>query len=342
MSLMPSSSPADAAASPSASPLPAANLSPTLVPRAPVLLAAEWRGLPEVPWNAATVQAVSTGLTLVATLVQRHQGRIVQVTGRTVLVAFGLEADEAQAEQVEHAVVCAVALQMALREWQLQHPAAEGAGLYLGLGLCAGPVMAGCLPGGEASGVVALLGAPVRRVKRLATFSLRGQVLIEEALYQRCWGLVSATAPVDVIFAPGEASHTLRELVAIPSRKLKVPRREFRRSHRVTVHLPCTCQQVLHGTVLPARFQATVRNLSYHGVHLDLPSDWVSPGTPLALHGELRLNFTLPYEIEPATDIAARVVFVQDDGSVGLEFIDPPPVFQAQVQRCVLQHLALR
>lgn len=318
-------------------------MSPTLVPRLPVLLAAEWRGLPEAPWDTATAQAVSTALTLMATLVQRHQGRIVQATGRVVLVAFGLETEEALPEQVEHAVVCAVALQMALREWQLQHPTAEGAGLYLGLGLCAGSVMAGLLPqGAEAWGPLALLGAPVRSAKRLATFSLRGQVLIEEALYQRCWGLVSATAPVEVIFAPGEASHTLRELVAIPSRKLKVPRREFRRSHRVTVHLPCTCQQVLHGTVLPARFQATVRNLSYHGVHLDLPSDWVSPGTPLALHGELRLNFTLPYEIEPATDIAARVVFVQDDGSVGLEFIDPPPVFQAQVQRCVLQHLALR
>lgn len=318
-------------------------MSPTLVPRLPVLLAAEWRGLPEAPWDTATAQAVSTALTLMATLVQRHQGRIVQATGRVVLVAFGLETEEALPGQVEHAVVCAVALQMALREWQLQHPTAEGAGLYLGLGLCAGSVMAGLLPqGAEAWGPLALLGAPVRSAKRLATFSLRGQVLIEEALYQRCWGLVSATAPVEVIFAPGEASHTLRELVAIPSRKLKVPRREFRRSHRVTVHLPCTCQQVLHGTVLPARFQATVRNLSYHGVHLDLPSDWVSPGTPLALHGELRLNFTLPYEIEPATDIAARVVFVQDDGSVGLEFIDPPPVFQAQVQRCVLQHLALR
>lgn len=318
-------------------------MSPTLVPRLPVLLAAEWRGLPEAPWDTATAQAVSTALTLMATLVQRHQGRIVQATGRVVLVAFGLETEEALPGQVEHAVVCAVALQMALREWQLQHPTAEGAGLYLGLGLCAGSVMAGLLPqGAEAWGPLALLGAPVRSAKRLATFSLRGQVLIEEALYQRCWGLVSATAPVEVIFAPGEASHTLRELVAIPSRKLKVPRREFRRSHRVAVHLPCTCQQVLHGAVLPTRFQATVRNLSYHGMHLDLPSDWGSPGTSLALHGELRLNFTLPYETEPATDIAARVVFVQDDGSVGLEFIDPPPVFQAQVQRCVLQHLALR
>lgn len=229
-------------------------LSSTLVPRAPVLLAAEWRGLPATPWEATTAQAVSTCLTLIATLVQRHQGRIVQATGRTVLVAFGLETDEAQPEPLEHAVVCAVAVQMALREWQLQHPTAEGAGLYLGLGLCAGPVMAGLLPGGgEAPGAVAVLGAPVRRAKRLATFSLRGQVLIEEALYQRCWGLVSATAPVSVIFAPGEASHTLRELVAIPSRKLKVPRREFRRSHRVGVHLPCTCQQVVHGAVLPSR-----------------------------------------------------------------------------------------
>ena len=36
----------------------------------------------------------------------------------------------------------------------------------------------------------------------------------------------------------------LRELVAMPSRKLKVPRQEFRRSHRVGARVSCLCQRI--------------------------------------------------------------------------------------------------
>lgn len=320
---------------------PASAVSPLLAHRSPILLAAEWRGLPALPGDAAATQAVATSLALVATLVQRHQGQIVQCTGQNLLAAFGLESAEAGADDLEHAVTCAVALQMAFRGWQLQPQAAHGPAMYLGIGLCAGPVLAGPLSG--VAGPWAVLGDSVRRAEQLRAFSLRGQVLIEESLYQRCWGLVSVTAPMVVALAPGEIPLTLRELVAVPSRKLKVPRQEFRRSHRMQLDVACTCQPVLNGVALSAPFQAWLHNLGYNGVQLawSLDDSQTAPFAPPALHSELRLSFSLPWESEPAHGIATRVVTLLPGGA-GLEFIAPPPAFEAQVRRCVQQHLALR
>lgn len=313
---------------------------PALLSREPIVLAAEWRGLPDAPFDAAAAQAVTTCLALASALVQRHQGQLVQCTGTGLLAVFGLGTDTAQAEDIENAVACAVALQMALREWQLQPQVAQGPALYLGMGLCAGPVLAG--PLAVAGSTVAVLGAVVRRAEQLRAFSLRGQILIEEGLYQRCWGLVSATAAVPVRLSPGETPLTLRELVAVPSRKLKVPRQEFRRSHRMPVALPCTCHRVAHGAVLAGGFSATVRNLGLYGLQLALPTGGLAAALPLALHDELRLGFTLPGDAEPLHDLPARVVSLPHDGCIGLEFVAPTPAFEAQVRACLQQFLALR
>lgn len=315
---------------------------PRLAPREVALLAIDLRGGPAhlgaAPADAdAGTQALATGLSLVATLVQRHQGHLVQCTGQGLLAVFGL--CEPLASAVEQAATCAVALQMAMRELHVHGPASPVQDLYLGMGLCAGPVVAGGLAGG--AGPWAVMGPLVRRAEQLRAFSLRGQVLIDDALYQRCWGLVSASAPTTVTLAPGEGPFAVRELVAIPSRKLKVPRQEFRRSHRVPLDLPCAVQCVVEGRVQPTVFQARVRNLGYHGLQLAALEGGAGP-VSVPLHGELRLALVLPGEAETLREVAARVAVQLPGGALGLEFMAPTPAFEARVRRCVQQQLALR
>ncbi|AVS76489.1 PilZ domain-containing protein [Paracidovorax cattleyae] len=233
---------------------------------------------------------------------------------------------------VQRAAMYAVALQMALKDLNDAFREERMPPVYVGVGIAFGTALLGDLApprGGRQASV--LLGAVVAEASQLRAFALRGQVLVSEAVYQRCWTMASVSAPSHV-FVKGLAEPlSLRELVAVPSRRLKVPRQEFRRSLRVEANLPCTCQLVQDGAVLPHLVACSVRDMGYHGALLEL-------GEPVPLHGELRLAFDLPIARYQARDVYARVVTLNTTGPqvlAGVEFTATSPEFDAQVRRFV-------
>ena len=129
---------------------------------------------------------------------------------------------------------------------------------------------------------------------------------------------------------------SMRELVAIPTRRLKVPRQEFRRSHRVEVRIPCTYQIVQDGVVLPHVAQAVIRDMGYHGAMLELVE-------PLDLQGEVRLSFDLTLVQYQARDLYARVVTLKTDTPhpmAGVEFTSTSAEFEARAQMFVQMMVA--
>lgn len=145
-------------------------------------------------------------------------------------------------------------------------------------------------------------------------------------------------APVQVWIKGRSEPVALRELVAVPSRKLKVPRQEFRRSHRVQAQLPATYQVVRDGVVLPHVAACTLRDVGYHGTMLVLSE-------PLMLQDEVRLSFDLPMANYQARDVYARVVTLasgEDGVLAGMEFTRTSAEFDAHVQRFVQMLVAAR
>ena len=243
----------------------------------------------------------------------RYQGSIDKFTGDSITVLFGAYAE--RPDDVMRAMACAVEMQLAMRLLNDQYQRGRMPELYMGIGLNTGSVMVGRF-GSEAFSQYTVIGNEVSLASRIESFSLRGQVLISENTYKRSNGTASVTEPVDVFVAGKLVPVKVRELIAIPSLHLKVPRQEFRRSHRVAVRIPCSLQILEGTTVLPNAIKAHILDIGYHGVLLELD-------LPLEVGFDVKLNFDMTLVEYPATDIYARVMKTSHaDGHVlaGLEF----------------------
>ncbi|SDO30059.1 adenylate cyclase [Rhodoferax sp. OV413] len=246
-------------------------------------------------------------------VIARYQGSIDKFTGDSMTVLFGAHAE--RPDDVMRAMACAVEMQLAMRLLNDQYQRGRMPELYMGIGINTGSVMVGRF-GSESFSQYTVIGNEVSLASRIESFSLRGQVLISENTYKRSNGTVSATEPVDVFVAGKLVPVKLRELIAIPSMHLKVPRQEFRRSHRAEVRIPCSLQILEGTTVLPNPIKAHILDIGYHGVLLELD-------LPLEVGFDVKLNFDMTLVEYPVTDIYARVMKISHaDGLVlaGLEF----------------------
>ncbi len=300
-------------------------------PREVTILLADLRGFTALSAQlpaGIVITALNRCLVRLSEVVAKYQGSIDKFMGDSIMVLFG--APVARPDDVERAVQCAIEMQIAMRDLNYQHREEGLPQVFLGVGVNTGSVMAGRF-GSDVYSEYTVIGDEVNLTSRIEAFSLRGQVLISEATYQRCWGLVSASAPMQVHVKGRAQPVALRELVAIPSRKLKVPRQEFRRSHRVEACLPCLCQRMQDKIVVPEILHATARDIGYHGMLLELAH-------PLELHTELKLEFTLALVNSQVSDVYARVVAMRQEGPrwlAGLEFTSIQPETHSKVQMFV-------
>ena len=307
-------------------------------PREVTLLLADLRGFTEMSAlqpAADVIAALNRCLVRLSEVVLRHQGTIEQFLGDSMRVVFG--APIAHEDDVERALVCAVEMQLAMRDLNLVHLRERLPQVYLGIGVNTGMVMAGRF-GSDLFSQYTVMGEEVDLASRIEAFSLRGQVLISESTYQRCWNRVSATAPMQVYVKGRLQPVSLRELVAIPSRKLKVPRQEFRRSHRAGTRVPCLCQLVQGDDVQPRIIHAMILDMSYHGLMLELP-ERIEPGNVLQLEFDLTL---VQYR---AVGVFARVVKIKAEKGhwvAGLEFTEISEECRPKVQMFVQLLVASR
>ena len=240
----------------------------------------------------------------------------------------GWTADSVDLYEINEAF--AVVTMIAMRELNLAHLTERLPEVFLGIGVNTGTVMAGRF-GSDVYSEYTVIGEAVNLASRIEALSLRGQVLISDSTYQRCWGLVSASAPMQVFVKGRTQPVSLRELIAIPSHKLKVPRQEFRRSHRVDARLPCLCQRMQDKIVVPHIVHGAIRDIGYHGLLVELIE-------PLEPHSEIKLEFELPLVDYRVADVYARVVTLKQEGDewvAGLEFTSISAECRAKVQMFV-------
>lgn len=252
-------------------------------------------------------------LAVLSEVILRHGGTIDKFMGDSVMALFG--APEGRPDDVERALVCAVEMQLAMAELNREGPPQGLPELYMGIGINTGQVIAGRF-GSAAYSQYTVIGDEVNLASRIESFSLRGQVLVSEHTYQRCAHLVEASGPMEVHVKGKSEAVRVREVEAIPSRGLQVPRAEVRRSHRVEVRLPCTLHELQHKVVLPHPVRAAIIDVGYHGLQLELDQ-------ALEPFAELKLEFPLLLVDYTVSDVYAKVVKcrpVEGRWRAGLEF----------------------
>lgn len=258
-------------------------------------------------------------------IVALHHGVIDKFMGDSIMVLFGTPVE--RPDDVLRALACAVEMQIAIVELNNRYRQDGVPDLYMGIGINTGSVMAGRF-GSDFYSEYTVIGDEVNLASRIEAFSLRGQVLISGNTLAHCRDFVTVGEAMEVFVKGKTPSVRLHELLEIPSKNLRVPRQELRRSHRVEVRLPCSLNLVQGKIVMPHAIRATIRDIGYHGVLIELDH-------MLEAHDEVRLEFELPLVDFIATDIYAKVVKVKHGVSrrfAGIEFTSIKPETNMKLQ----------
>lgn len=227
-----------------------------------------------------------------------HGGTIDKFMGDAIMVLFG--APHSHADDVTRAVTCAVDMQLALFEINKYHRTIGMPELNMGIGINTGTVMAGML-GSDLYSEYTVIGDEVNLASRIEAYSLRGQVLVSEATYQRVRDYVTASEPMDVYVKGKKDPVNLFEVLGIPSQGKEVPRQEIRKSPRVETNIPFTYQRVEGKAVSADKLAGTILDISYNGVLAVFDGD-------VPAQSDIKLDLNLSLSGTTATDIYARVL----------------------------------
>lgn len=265
------------------------------------ILLADLRGFTAISESyAATVvlELLNRYLARMSEIIFRHGGNIDKFMGDSIMVLFG--APVKHDDDVKRAVTCAVEMQVAMNEVNRHHKQQGMPELFMGIGINTGTVMAGLL-GSHLYSEYTVIGDEVNLTSRIEAFSLRGQVLISQNTFERCRDFVATGDPMDVRVKGKANPVMLREVLAIPSLGVEVPRQEIRRSPRIEVKIPFFYQDVKSKIVVPQRRPGMILDISYHGVLAELDQE-------LEPYSEIKLDLDLSLVGYKATDIYAKVL----------------------------------
>ena len=275
--------------------------------------------------SGTVIEMLNPVLIKMSEIIFKHGGTIDKFMGDAIMVLFGaiIERDD----DVARALSCAVEMQTRMQQLNIEHKNKGLPDLYMGIGINTGEVMAGVL-GSDVYSEYTVIGDEVNLASRIEAFSLRGQVLISDSTYERCRDFVEASEPMIVHVKGKSQTVCVREVTSIPTKGLRVPRQEIRRSHRVAVQLPFHYQLLLGGIVLPEIHRGFIHDIGYHGVLVEL----ASPQPPMT---EFKLAFDLPHVSFSADNVYGRVVNQKTrDGRTltGVEFTSVPAAVNAKIQ----------
>ena len=232
-------------------------------------------------------------------VIHRHGGVVDKFMGDAVMAVFG--APVRRPDDSLRALACAVEMQQAMAELNLEAQARAEPRLYVGIAVNTGLVMAGSF-GSRHHSEYTVIGDTVNLVSRMEAFSLRGQILLSASTLAAAREHVHIGATNEVRVKGKSGPLMLYELRAVdyPTR-LVAPRVEVRRSPRVRVAFPVLLHRVAAKCVLPFPLTGQALDLGYNGMLIDLP-------IPLTPATDLTMTLIPDLRTEPIGGIDAKVV----------------------------------
>lgn len=269
------------------------------------ILLSDLRGFTALAQRCTALQMMETlnrYLGRMTRLIVDHGGTIDKFMGDAIMALFG--APLAMEDDVASALACAIEMQIAMDDLNLEHQRMGLDPLYMGIGINTGEVVAGRL-GSKLHSEYTVIGDEVNLASRIEAHSLRGQILISENTWQLARDYVEV-GDVNEVKVKGR-SGTVRMMELLGTRHphpLNVPRRDVRRSVRVEVDQPIRFQVIRGKSVESQDHAARVVDLSYGGLRMVCEE-------PLDPFTDIRLSLLLSVLSAQATDVYGKVLRVE-------------------------------
>jgi len=240
-------------------------------------------------------------------IIYRHGGTVDKFMGDSIMTLFG--APVSRPDYIEHAVCCAVEMQIAMDTFNKENENLGMPNLYMGIGVNTGQVVAGKI-GSDLHSEYTVIGDEVNLASRIETYTLRGQILISQKTFSRIKDLVTVEKPIYVSVKGRHESAPLYELLAIGEPyNLQVPEREARRSLRIEVNIPFRFQ-ICEGKI--------VRSDTYEGRILNISSGGMFASTLAEIEPYFNVKFRLGFDTigMKSNDIYGKILRVRKEAEL--------------------------
>jgi adenylate cyclase len=213
----------------------------------------------------AVVELLNHYYCVMIEIIDRHGGVVDKFMGDSIMALFDSKNNPDAPRQL---LDCVIDMQLAMDKVNAFAGSKGMPDIYMGIGMNYGSVIA-CELGSEIYRELTVVGDQVNMASRLATYCLRGQVLMSEGLYRRLQKEVVLGHVNEMHFKGKAQSITVYEVLGCHGiRHVQLPVRDSRKSHRVDTDMPasyCTIEDKLVSTEAVA---AQVVDLSLHGMRL--------------------------------------------------------------------------
>jgi adenylate cyclase len=162
------------------------------------LVMTDLRGFTSMSGRLAPEQVVTMLNRYLGTMVeviQKYQGTIDEFIGDAIFILFG--APIQREDDAERAVVCAMAMQLAMAGVNAQNRAEGLPEVEMGIGIHTGEVVVGNI-GSDRRAKYGVVGSPVNLSARIESYTVGGQVLISEATRQEIGPIVRVAEKIEV------------------------------------------------------------------------------------------------------------------------------------------------
>ncbi len=268
------------------------------------ILLSDLRGFTAISENFSStemVAALNRYYERMTEIIIRHGGYIDKFMGDAIMVLFG--APVAMDNDIEAALACAIEMQLAMNDINMQNTKHGMALLQMGIGINTGEVVAGHL-GSLLHSEYTVIGDAVNLASRVEAHSLRGQILLSENTYLLARDFIEIGDVNEVSVKGKRSSVRLYELLAMHGRySLTAPPREVRNSPRVEIDTPLAFYVLEGKSVLPEEHRGRIVDISYGGMFV------VSP-VGLQPLGDIKVSLSLSLMGNELTEIYAKVLRV--------------------------------
>jgi adenylate cyclase len=197
-------------------------------------------------------------------VIQKYGGTIDKFMGDAIMVLFG--APDSADDDLERCLACAIEMQIAMSEFNIENQANNYPPLFMGIGINTGHVVAGNL-GSYIHTEYTVIGDEVNLASRVEAHSLRGQILISESCYQQAQSYIEIGDENSVRVKGKTKPVILYELISTNRPKeLTTPRSEVRKSPRIEMDAPLAFHCLDGKDVLPTEHMGRIIDVSYGGI----------------------------------------------------------------------------
>ena len=200
-------------------------------------------------------------------IIKKYGGEIDKYIGDSIMAVFDIT-DDAEIS-VCQSLSAAIEMQIAMQDVNKEIAQLGIDPLYIGMGINHGLVFSGAV-GSDFHRELTIIGDQVNVAARIESFSLRGQILISNSIYECARNNIEVGESNEVTVKGKSKSIKIYELIGINKpEKLTLPDREPRKFPRVDVNLPTSFQLLKGKEVSPDIYAAKIVDIGYRGISLE-------------------------------------------------------------------------